>query len=79
MHLFFITLLKYSIACAISVLLFFGLNDKTSLIILKIWLFPFFGGINSSIISEKKITPTLSLFFIAEKAKIADNSVAISL
>ena len=37
------------------------------------------GGINSSIILEKKITPTLSLFLIAENASIADISVASSL
>ena len=35
-HLFFMTLLKYSIACEISVFLFFGLNERICRIILKI-------------------------------------------
>ncbi len=51
----------------------------SSLIILKIWDFPFFGGINFSILSEKKITPILSLLFIAEKDNTAAISVATSL
>ena len=66
--LFLITELKYFNAFETSVPLLFGLNANTSRIILRIWLFPFFGGMNCSTSSVKNITPTLSLFLIAEKA-----------
>ena len=38
----------------------------------------FFGGMNFSTLSLKKITPILSLFWIAEKAMTADSSVTNS-
>ena len=41
----------------------------------RIWLRPFFGGMNFSIRSEKKMQPTLSLFSEAEKASTAAISV----
>ena len=44
----------------------------------KICLRPFFGGMNFSILSEKKITPILSLFCMAEKANVAAISATIS-
>ena len=39
------------------------------------WLRPFFGGMNFSTRSEKKMHPTLSLFSAAEKASTAAISV----
>ena len=39
---------------------------------------PFCGGMNFSILSLKNITPILSLFWIAEKASVAANSVITS-
>ena len=39
---------------------------------------PFLGGMNFSILSEKNMTPILSLFCIAEKDKVAAISVTIS-
>ena len=39
---------------------------------------PFCGGMNFSILSLKKITPILSLFWIAEKASVAASSVITS-
>ena len=78
MLLLLITELKYSNATERSVFLLDGLKEIISLIILKMCFLPFLGGINFSIISEKKITPTLSLFLIAEKAKTAPISVANS-
>ena len=77
--LFFVTLLKYSKAFLIFVFLLVDSKVNISLIILKICFFPFEGEINFSILSEKKITPTLSLFFIAEKARTADISETNSL
>ena len=79
MLLFLITVEKYSKTPAISVPFPLGSKANTVRIILKIWLFPFLGGINCSTLLVKKITPTLSLFLIAEKARIAANSVANSL
>ncbi len=53
-----------------------GLNESTSLIILKTCAFPFLGGTNFSTLSVNNINPTLSLFFNAEKARIALSSAA---
>ena len=44
--------------------------------IYRICLRPFLGGINFSILSEKKITPILSLFWIAENARVAARTYA---
>ena len=62
----------------ISVFLLFDLNSSNSLIILKTWDLPFFGGMYNSTLSENKINPTLSLFLVAENAKVAANSVTYS-
>ena len=43
--------------------------------IIRMWLRPFFGGMNFSMRSEKKMHPTLSLFCEAEKASTAAISV----
>jgi len=72
------TLVKYLSASPILVLLLLGENSSNSLIILRTWLFPFLGGIKSSITSEKRIIPTMSLFWSAENARVADISVIIS-
>ena len=61
-----------------SVPLSSGLKLSISRIISSICLRPFFGGMNFSTLSEKKITPTLSLFWIEEKARVAAISVMIS-
>ena len=52
-----------------------GSKEINSRIIIRIWLLPFFGGMNFSTLSEKKMQPTLSLFCAAEKAKTAAISV----
>ena len=78
MAFFFITLLRYLSAWLRSVFLLLGLNSSNSLMILKMCDFPFFGGTNSSIWSVNNIIPTLSLFCIAEKARVATISVMIS-
>ncbi|MPM37254.1 hypothetical protein SDC9_83861 [bioreactor metagenome] len=39
---------------------------------------PFLGGINFSTLSEKKMTPILSLFWMAENAKVAAISATVS-
>ena len=39
---------------------------------------PFFGGIYNSTLSVNKIRPTLSLFFVAENARVAASSVTYS-
>ena len=69
---------RYSIAWPISVDLLWGVKSNSSRMIRKICLRPFFGGMNFSILSEKKITPILSLFCMAEKAKVAAISATIS-
>ncbi len=76
---FFETPERNSNAAEILVSVLFGLNSNNSLMILKIWDRPFLGGINNSIWSENKTRPTLSLFWSAEKAKVAAISVKISL
>jgi len=53
---------KNSNAVEISVRLLSGLNSINSLIILKMWVLPFAGGMYSSTLSVKSINPTLSLF-----------------
>ena len=53
-------------------------NDTSSRMIRSMWARPFFGGTNVSILSVKSISPTLSLFLIAEKARTAHISAAIS-
>ena len=74
----FITFVKYSKARRIFVRRLSGWKSINSRIIYKICLRPFLGGINFSIRSEKKITPILSLFWMAEKARVAAISVTIS-
>ncbi len=49
-----------------------------SRIISSICFLPFFGGMNFSILSLKNITPTLSLFCIEEKARVAAISAILS-
>ena len=58
MAFFFIMFDKYFSASAISVPLLSGLKSISSRIILRICLFPFFGGIYFSTLSEKNKTPT---------------------
>ena len=70
---------KWSSASDKSVPLPSGLISKISRIILNTCERPFFGGMNRSILSEKSIAPTLSLFPIALKARTAANSVMRSL
>ena len=55
-----------------------GLKLSSSRITSRMCLRPFFGGMNFSTLSVKKITPTLSLFWIAEKARVAAISAIIS-
>jgi len=52
-----------------------GRKPTSSRIIMRMWLRPFFGGMNFSMRSEKKMQPTLSLFWAAEKASTAAISV----
>ena len=52
-----------------------GLNLMSSRMIIRMWLRPFFGGMNFSTRSEKNMQPTLSLFCAAEKAITAAISV----
>ena len=52
-----------------------GRKPISSRMIIRIWLRPFFGGMNFSTRSEKKMQPTLSLFCAAEKASTAAISV----
>ena len=52
-----------------------GRNPTSSRMIIRMWLRPFFGGMNFSTLSEKKMQPTLSLFCAAEKASTAAISV----
>ena len=59
---FLITPIKNCNASDISVFLLEGLNSINSLIILKTCVFPLLGGIYNSTLSEKSISPTLSLF-----------------
>jgi len=63
---FLIAFVRNLKASAIFVPLFCGSKLISSLMILRMCFVPFLGGINFSTISVKKITPTLSLFFIAE-------------
>ena len=74
----FITFVKYSKARRMLVRRLSGLKSINSRMIYRICLRPFLGGINFSILSEKKITPILSLFWIAENARVAAISVTIS-
>ena len=71
-------LVKYFNTWLISVLVSSGWKSISSRMIYKICFFPFWGGINFSILSEKNTTPILSLFCIAEKAKVAAISVITS-
>ena len=71
MALFFIRLLKCWTTSEILVRFDLGLNSISSLIILRICFLPFLGGIYNSILSENKIAPILSLFWVAEKANTA--------
>ena len=52
-----------------------GRKPTSSRMIVRMWLRPFFGGMNFSMRSEKKMQPTLSLFSDAEKASTAAISV----
>ncbi len=52
-----------------------GRKPTSSRMIARMWLRPFFGGMNFSTRSEKKMHPTLSLFCAAEKASTAAISV----
>lgn len=58
----------------ISVCRLDGSNTSNSRIMCSTCFFPFLGGINFSILSEKNITPTLSLFWIVENASVAATS-----
>ena len=73
------TLDKNFNASAMFVDLLEGLNSNNSRIILNTWERPFLGGIKSSTSLVNKIKPILSLFWVAEKAKVAAISVRISL
>ncbi len=48
-----------------------GFSSIISLIMCSRWLRPFFGGMNSSILSLKNNAPTLSLLIMAEKLSTA--------
>ena len=52
-----------------------GRKPTSSRMMARMWLRPFFGGMNFSTRSEKKMQPTLSLFCEAEKASTAAISV----
>src|SRR5690606_20326935 len=56
-HFFLMALVIYRTAWVISVPVCWGWKSISSLIMCSIWLLPFFGGMNFSIVSEKKITP----------------------
>ncbi len=53
---------KYLSTMAMSVPVLSGVKSISSLIMNRMCFRPFFGGMNFSILSEKKITPILSLF-----------------
>ena len=55
-----------------------GWNSISSRMMRNTCIRPLAGGINSSTRSEKSISPTLSLFPMAEKASVAQISVTMS-
>ena len=63
---------------AMLVLLLSGRKSITSRRIRRTCERPFLGGMNFSTTSLKKMTPTLSLFLRAEKARTAQSSAAVS-
>ena len=72
---FLVTLVRKRSASEIRVPRDCGSKPTSSRMMARIWLRPFFGGMNFSIRSEKKMQPTLSLFSEAEKASTAAISV----
>src|ERR1041384_5537355 len=59
---FFAALVRYRRPSAMLVPRFEGWKSSTSLTMRSVWVRPFLGGMNFSITSLKKMTPTLSLF-----------------
>ena len=78
MHLRFNTPVRNSTATLTSVLRLSGVKSSISRMMNKMCLRPFFGGMYFSILSEKNITPILSLFCIALNANVAAISAATS-
>ncbi len=74
MHFFLMTLDRYSSGALISVFFPFGSKKRISLMILSKCCLPFLGGIYNSVLSVKRISPTLSLFCNAENPRTAQSS-----
>ena len=75
MQRFFITAVRKRTASDSAVPVDRGRKLISSRIIIRMWLRPFLGGMYFSTRSEKKMQPTLSLFWAAEKATTAAISV----